>query len=894
VVCLLGLLWLTSAPAALLNALVDLRTAWYPRQATGEIVIVAVDSPSIEKVGLWPWPRSLHAELIEKLRAAGAQDIAFDVDFSSPSPSDDAFEAALRKADGSVILPAFKQRTAEGTRVNLPIRRLSDNAWTALVNVVADQDGVVRRYPFGDRVNGSLLPSMGATLSGGVNSPTGSFGVDFSIRPESVPTISYIDIIRGEPAALRAVENKKVLVGGTALELGDRFTVPGGKIISGPLLQVLAADSILQSRALQQTGVMPAILSVGLLMLLMFFCWKRLASRQRVILLVVGAIAGEIGAAFFQSKVPLIIDTSLFVFASGAYLIAIALDEIDFRGWLGKIANDRFQRITMALGDGLICADSSGNITVWNSAAATIFGYEAKEAIGRPLTDFIGDPQKDGAFSLLDFPQTDLQAPGGVVVELEGAGKRGNKFPAEACFSAWLGEDGLQYGIIVRDISVRKQKAEIIRRLAEYDTLTGLANRHTFNQRLAKEIETSREVALLLFDLDTFKEINDTMGHVFGDEVLSVVAGRLKDAVGDEGLVARLGGDEFAIVLGGDAVGTTADALCRKIMAIFNTTPQRVGSHELRLKACMGVAIYPNDGNASEDLLANADLALYRAKSEGRARHLFFSTQLRTELEQRRELEAELETALDNGEFELFYQPQVDLKNGRVVGAEALIRWRHPKRGMVSPGLFMPVINRSPQSSAVGRWVLATACAQGAAWQAKGHDLRIGVNLSPSQLQSGDLPAVVSAVLAESRYSPKLLELEVTEDIVLADENQALKMFKELRQLGVKMAFDDFGTGFASLSYLKKFRLDVLKVDQTFVKDLQASPQDLAIVAATIGLSRQLGLFVIAEGIEDQATADLLLSLGCDEGQGYLYAKPLPASEFEERFLSVRKDVAAA
>ena len=279
-------------------------------------------------------------------------------------------------------------------------------------------------------------------------------------------------------------------------------------------------------------------------------------------------------------------------------------------------------------------------------------------------------------------------------------------------------------------------------------------------------------------------------------------------------------------------------------------------------------------------------MALSRAKATRRGGYVMFEDNIRRELETRLTLEAELALAAERGEFELFYQPQFHLADGRLIGAEALIRWRHPVRGLVSPGEFMPVVNTSPISERIAEWVLQTACAKAAAWERAGHRLRIGVNLSPSQFRSGDLAASVAQALAQTNLSPTSLELEVTEDILLHDEQGALNTFLKIQELGVRIVFDDFGTGFASLSYLKKFPLDGLKIDSSFVFGLLANPDDAAIVSSTIGLSRQLGLSVIAEGIENRATADFLVGMGCEEGQGYFFGRPMPADEFEAKFLT--------
>ena len=328
-------------------------------------------------------------------------------------------------------------------------------------------------------------------------------------------------------------------------------------------------------------------------------------------------------------------------------------------------------------------------------------------------------------------------------------------------------------------------------------------------------------------------------------------------------------------------------ALCERIARAFDA-PLLAGTRQHRVKVSIGAAVYPAGGRTGDELLANSHLAFCRAKATKRGGYVIFENAIRQELEARLTLEAELVLASERNEFELFYQPQVRLTDGGVFGAEALIRWRHPVRGLVSPAEFMPVVNTSSISNRVAAWVLDTACRRARIWETGGHPVRVGVNLSPSQFQSTDLAAAVAETLASTGLTPSLLELEVTEDILLLDEERVLDTFKRIRALGVRIVFDDFGTGYASLSYLKKFPLDGLKIDRTFVLELLADSGDAAIVGSTIGLSRQLGLSVIAEGIENRATADLLISMGCEEGQGYFFGRPVPAQAFESQFLVAR------
>jgi diguanylate cyclase (GGDEF)-like protein/PAS domain S-box-containing protein len=895
VLCVLAAVLLTGMHTTFQNALTDLRFGWLSRPATGDIVLAAIDSSSIEKVGVWPWPRRIYAQLIDQLRAAGAGEIVFDVDFSAPSDpqSDAAFAEALRKAGGSVVLPSFQQlagnrENGKAVHVNRPIPAFRKNSWSALVNVAVEPDGLVRRYAFGEALDGEFVPSLAALLAGKFETKEPPFLVDFGIRADSIPAISLVDLLQGDRAALEKIRAKKIVVGGTALELGDRFNVPNGGVISGALLQIVATESILQGRALRASSDFVALGGLAALALVMTLLWRR-RSHVRIAVLIGFAAIVECGAAFLQWKLPFVLDTSLYHVAVAAYLAALTLDEIDFRDLLGRIAERRFQLIAMSLGDGLVCADRNGRITVWNRGAAAIFGYEAREMIGGPLDEISAVP-----FSILGLPREALQIPGGKVMELEGRRKSGETFALEACFSAWQGSDGIQFGAILRDISLKKRELERIRYLAAYDTLTGLPNRTTLREhleeKLAETITDECELVLLVLGLDRFKDVNDTHGAACGDEMLCAVSRRLRKLTETGGMVARLGGDEFAIVIKGVNLAGRAENLCGRINAAFGKI---VLSDERQFRATcgIGIAIYPHDCGSANELLANADLALHSAKAAGRGKHILFQHTIRAEFEARLSLEAELERAAELGEFELFYQPQIDLNDGRLLGAEALLRWRHPERGLLAPADFIAALNASSISSAVGRWVLETACRQGHLWQQKGRGIRIAVNLAASQLQSNDFVNTLISVLRETRFLPALLELEITEDTLLGDGEQLIDIFRDIQNLGVNVAFDDYGTGYASLSYLKKFSFDTLKIDRSFVRELREGSDDAAIVASTIDLSKLLGLAVVAEGIEDRATADLLRKMGCGQGQGYYFSRPIPAAEFERKYFSTERSL---
>ena len=875
--------------SGLRNALADMRFAWLSQPASGDIVVIAIDAPSIGKIGVWPWPRRLHAELLDQLERAGTRDVVFDVDFSTPSDpeSDRLFLDALEGAGGSVVLPSFKQPGPGGTTFfNRPLPMFRAHAWSALVNVAIEPDGLVRRYAFGQKLGGEFLPSMGAVLAGQHDEKRGPFLIDFAIKNETIPKVSFIDVLNGNQATLDGLKDKKVIIGGTALELGDRFSIPNGGIVSGPVLQALASESIIRGRALHWTSATTTLIALFTLMLAMILLWHRLSAARRVGALAAAAVVIEASAYLLQMWFPLLVDTALLHVAIAVYIAAIGLDEIDVRDLLGRVAENRFQRIAMSLGDGLVCTDSNHIITVWNPGATASFGYGPDEMIGRPFdTICAASAEADTPFSI----RNERELGTGKVIEFDARRRDGEVFPVEASFSGWQGADGFQYGAILRDISVRKREAEKIRYLAEHDTLTGLANRYTLEARIETMIATAQttdtEVALLIIGIEGFQQINGLLGHSNGDLMLRAVSDRLTSEISNADIVARLSGSEFAIAALRSNSTESVDQLSKRVLAAFDA-PLTAGNRSHRVKVSIGASVFPVNGTSANELLSNGHLAFRRAKATKRGSYVVFEPKIRQEIETRLTLEAELALAAERGEFELFYQPQVNLGSGDLIGTEALIRWRHPVRGLVSPGEFIPVVNTSSISERIAAWVLETACRQARVWEMAGHAMRVGVNLSPSQLHSGDLAKSVADVLATTGLTPSLLELEVTEDILLLDEKRVLATFQRIQELGVRVVFDDFGTGYASLSYLKKFPLDGLKIDRSFVFDLLSDPDDAAIVSSTILLSKQLGLSVIAEGIENRATADLLATMGCEEGQGYFFGRPLPVPELESQFLS--------
>ena len=437
---------------------------------------------------------------------------------------------------------------------------------------------------------------------------------------------------------------------------------------------------------------------------------------------------------------------------------------------------------------------------------------------------------------------------------------------------------------VFQDLTERKAAEERIRRLALHDSLTGLPNRALLLDRLAQALARAQRdggmVAVFLLDLDGFKEINDTLGHPAGDQLLCGAGQRMAGAIRATDTLARVGGDEFALVQQLRQPGD-ATALATKILAAF-AAPFDLDGHEVQAATSIGIALFPQDGQEPAVLLKNADLALYRAKTLGRDRFHAFDRILDAEVQGRRRLERELRSALERGEFLLHYQPQLDLVTGRFTGAEALVRWNHPERGLVMPDAFIPAAEANGLIRELGAWVLREACAQARRWRECGWHLAVAVNLSPVQLRNGSLLPAIDAALKDAGLEPGRLELELTEGTLMENVQQKGGDFLcELAADGVRLAIDDFGTGYSSLAYLKHLPVSTIKIDRSFVRDLGRQAQDEALVRGIVTLGHSLGKRVVAEGVENETQLQLLREMGCNEAQGFLIAPPQAARHLE-------------
>jgi diguanylate cyclase (GGDEF)-like protein len=434
------------------------------------------------------------------------------------------------------------------------------------------------------------------------------------------------------------------------------------------------------------------------------------------------------------------------------------------------------------------------------------------------------------------------------------------------------------------DITDRQRAEERIVHMARHDALTDLPNRLMLRERLDHELKRVKRgecLAVLCLDLDHFKSVNDTLGHPIGDELLKVVAERLRRCTREPDTIARLGGDEFAIIMTGMLEPTDAVALAKRIRESI-TSPYHIDGHQIISDISIGVSLSPMDGTEPDQLLKNADMALYGAKGDGRGTYRFFEPEMDAKMKTRRELEMDLRSALVNAEFELYYQPLVNLASNEISAFEALVRWNHPVRGLISPADFIPVAEETGLIIPLGEWVLRRACQETAQWP--GH-FKVAVNLSPSQIKSRNLTQLVMSALAESGMPASRLQLEITETVLMHNTFNTLATLHALRKLGVQIAMDDFGTGYSSLAYLRSFPFDKIKIDRSFIQDLSNGAEPLAIVHAVAGLAKSLNMVSTAEGVETQQQLDQLQAVGCTEMQGYLFSHARPAADIERLFL---------
>jgi diguanylate cyclase (GGDEF)-like protein/PAS domain S-box-containing protein len=541
-----------------------------------------------------------------------------------------------------------------------------------------------------------------------------------------------------------------------------------------------------------------------------------------------------------------------------------------------------------SIGDAVLCTDISGNITYLNFVAATMTGWPCEEAIGKPLAEvfrIIDGTTRKTARDPMEMAVEENRTVG-LTVNCILIRRDGFESAIEDSAAPIHDRAGRVTGavIVFHDVSAARAMSLQMTYLAQHDLVTNLPNRLLLNDRISQSIALARRqnraIAVIFLDLDRFKYINDSLGHATGDKLLQSVSKRLLASVRRSDTVSRQGGDEFVILLSEITHPEDAARTARKILLSLSA-PHSIGVQNLHIDGSIGISVYPEDGEDTETLIKNADMAMYHAKENGRNNFQFFKTEMNLKSVERQSLEGSLRCALEREELLLHYQPKVNLDTGEITGVEALIRWQQPERGLVPPSQFVPVAEDCGLIVQIGRWVLHEACRQARAWQNAGLPaLPIAVNVSAVEFRDKGFVEGVRAILSETGLEARYLELELTEGVLMDHAKSTAAVLRELKMMGVQLAVDDFGTGYSSLSYLRQFPIDVLKIDQSFVHQITADPDDSRIVSAIINMGKSLKHLVVAEGIETQLQRAYLQTQQCAEGQGYLFSRPLAADQF--------------
>lgn len=864
-------------------------------ESASDLILVEIDPMSIQELGAWPWPRSVHGVLVERLIAAGVKRIAFDIDFSSEgSPDGDLyFERALAKSQGRVILAAHEQKVQadeEAFMLTGPLPRFSQHTEIASINILPESDGLVRRmetaYAWSD---GDIL-TMSTMLKDMRSLEQGSFWIDYGIRPSSIKRVSYADILF-DRFDLTTLADKKILIGATAIELGDIIPVPIMRSMPGPLLQAMSSQTADggELQRLDKAPVLAVTLIIALMLARLFvdMSWRH----SLIVLVAVSAatflisLAAQVENRIIIDVVPLIL-ASLLIYATtlirriDQQSLRLLLQSVDIRRrdiMMRNIVDNSF--------DGIITMNEDGEIEVVNPAFERMFGYPADEIVGRPITTLLSHLDLD--------EERDLEKEGGFLKsllvqhghrEVEGRHKTGKQFPLEVTLNSMETDGPPRITAILRDITIRKKQEKALSHQALHDALTNLPNRTLLFDRLQHGIlaakREDKQMAVLLLDLDRFKDVNDTLGHHVGDNLLKEIADRLRSSVRESDTVARLGGDEFAILLPEIGSLKAAQRISDKIRERLED-PFKLQGLTLEIGGSIGIAMFPEHGDDAANLIQRADVAMYAAK-EDQSGHAVYDPKTDSHSVRQLTLSGDLRRAITGQQLELHYQPKIDLKSNRICAVEALVRWHHPEHGFLPPNDFIYIAESTGLIGPLTLWVLRTALKCCADWHDRGINVDVAVNLSARQLQDQNLPQVIDEIIKEANIAPQHLILEVTESAIMVDPTNAMKVIMGLHALNVQLSIDDFGTGYSSLAYLRDLPANELKIDKSFVLEMTEDESNRKIVHSTINLAHNLGLKVVAEGVENDNIRKMLADMGCDVAQGFYFSRPVDIKKLEE------------
>jgi diguanylate cyclase (GGDEF)-like protein len=880
------------------NWLVENRMRFSKTPAQQEIVFLAIDKKTLDRVGVWPWPRSIIAETIDQLVASEALEVFLDIDFSARSTdTEDALLAeSLRNADGTVILAAFSQSdsvTSDSVKISesLPLMEFQENSWLATVNVKPDVDGIVRKFPYGQTINGEALLSVPAVLSGKTGPPGSYFDINFSIDPKNVPTYSLVDFL-DEKLPKTAFAQKSVVVGAHALELRDSLAVPVYGTLSGTMLQIIATETLRQNMELVHIVAIWPILLCGLLQIVALLTLHRRHVTLRLCAVGCLSIGAEAAGYFLFSHYAYVLPTAAIHSMNAVMLVLLAVREMDLRRYMTLVANAHAANATNLLRqvfddsvEAIMIVDEKGNILEASPKSKTIFTQNGCAPASRNLPEKI---LKDacGSIAKLKMGESVSTCEGEVILGDGGNEKIIEFTVTPSCLEntddpVTSHRDGNYVAcIMARDVSQKRKQAQRLEFLSTRDELTGAYRRHAFIEildRKLSQLHNNQCCQILVFNLNRFKTINTTLGRDAGDQLLCAVVTRLENAQLGIECVARLLGDTFAILL----KSTDEQYLLKaKSEATAKLLEETYFLDELSISIDVRISyLYSETIASAEEMLQRAELALDECTSSGKQSIRGLDPVSTAQHKRAREIERDMKSALENGDFKVFYQPQVDVNDRRLVGTEALARWTHPTLGQVLPDEFIRIAEASGTIGQLGRWVLNTACQEAVTWRSP---LKLAVNVSPMQFMRGDIVSDIEVALDQSGLPADRLQLEITESSLLEGDDQLMDRLHAIRLLGVSLALDDFGTGYASLGYISRFPVDMIKVDQSFIRTLTTDLTSQSIVQFTKTLSEVLNLKMLCEGVETEQQMKYLHLIGCDQAQGYLFGQPQNADDIRD------------
>lgn len=888
-------LWQLGALKDLDRQIQDQWFALLAEPVASDIVIVEIDSASIANVGIWPWPRQLFAQALHRLEAAEVHSIMVDVDFSARSrPAQDvALAQALADLTRPVHLPAFVQHasaTDDRLMLRVPLPEFAAHARLVSANMHPDTDGLVRRLGTGFNWQDQYYPAAWIAMSSGQHTAT---WIDFSISPESFRYVSFSDLLAGQvdPAALRG---KRVFVGATAIELGDTLAAPVHRALPGVVLQALGAETLNRGGLYRLTAMVETVL-LGLCWLLATLAFSRLGWIHGLLGLMLSLIALPLAAVFALQSLDLIIDIAAPMLALALVYVTVSIARLDSvtleHLWLQITLRDHqaiHDRIIATANDCILCVNTEGRITRANPAMHRLSRARADQLIGTNVREWLPDIEAE------------LASLSGKPFDTVLLGEDHGRVPVEAIISVVKLSEKPLYTVVLRDLTDRIEREKELQYQATHDLLTGLLNWPALFSRVDEDLRQGRTGCLMAVNLDYFHEVNDTYGQEVGDLVLKTTAARIAHTVSEchpAGWVARVGGDSFGVWLQGLDFATDGRSLGGTIMeAVEAALPlDAVQDVTLQVFCTMGVgdagtgsALSVPEATDSETgghssakaLWRCAEDALRRAKAERVAIHCYDAADRRA-AGQRLQLVPAIRANIARNAFNLLFQPKVDLATMEVFGCEALLRWPDDRGPMVPVMTLIEVAENSRQIAPLTRWVVQAILAQEEDWRARGLPRHMAVNISARLMQDRQFIEELQRSLASSSGYFRF-EFEITETALMGSPDLAMELAATLAGTGSSLAIDDFGTGYSSLSYLTDLKASILKIDRSFVSHIDTNRENQTIVHSTIKMGHELGMKVVAEGIETQQDEAFLTGLGCDFGQGYYYAKPLTVAQLSQ------------